>query len=84
MRNTVFIIIIAIILAFSLPKVFALSKKEVEKKKITKIEALKKKETDQIKPVRCGNCPNNCLIKPNKTGDCGQYQNVGGKIVPKD
>lgn len=36
----------------------------------------------QDKSVRCKNCPNECLIKPNETGECGQYKNIDGKLVP--
>lgn len=39
-------------------------------------------EQKQTKAVRCDNCPNNCLIQPNKTGKCGHYTNKNGEIVP--
>jgi len=41
-----------------------------------------KSEQTQNKAVRCKNCPNECLIKPNQTGDCGRYKNVDGKLQP--
>jgi hypothetical protein len=41
-----------------------------------------KQENTKNKSVRCQNCPANCLIKLNETGDCGQYKNVEGKLVP--
>jgi len=40
-----------------------------------------KTEKTQIKSIQCNNCPCNCLIKPNQTGECGQYKNVDGKLV---
>lgn len=41
-----------------------------------------KSEKTQVKSIRCDNCPCNCLIKPNQTGECGQYKNVNGKLIP--
>lgn len=32
--------------------------------------------------VRCQNCPRNCIIKPNETGQCGQFKNIDGKLKP--
>lgn len=47
----------------------------------SKTKSPTKSEKTQIKAIRCNNCPCNCLIKPNQTGECGQYKNVNGKLV---
>lgn len=49
---------------------------------VPKIKLNVKTEKIQAKAVRCNKCPCNCLIKPNKTGECGQYKNINGKLVP--
>ncbi len=36
------------------------------------------------KIIRCPNCPRECELKPGETGECGQYENIDGKIVPKE
>lgn len=70
------LVIILIIFCFSLlqAKSFAIN--------FFKIKPLIKLEKTQIKSIRCNNCPCNCLIKPNETGECGQYKNINGKLTP--
>ncbi len=70
-----FIILIVSIFCFNITNLhsFALTN--------SKIKSPVKSEKTQVKAIRCNNCPCNCLIKPNQTGDCGQYKNVNGKLV---
>ena len=49
---------------------------------VPKIKLNIKTEKNQTKAVRCNKCPCNCFIKLNQTGECGQYKNINGKLVP--
>jgi|GEM_PF-6726463 len=73
----VLLVILILVAMFTLPvmSVWAVNK-------IIPQETKPRKEQKQSSAVKCPYCPVEYLIEPDKTGECGKYKNVNGKIQP--
>lgn len=72
-------LLITLSFIISMPVMSVLALDKPQKTEIKQSTELKQAEA---KSIRCKKCFNHCRIKPNKTGKCGEYKNIDGKLVP--
>lgn len=70
------IIILSIVIALPVMSVLAINKFQKPEAKPPA------KSGQENKSIRCQNCSRECLIKPGETGECGELENIDGKLKP--